>query len=35
MYRRVIALWREADPELRPHVAAAERRLASLTVERK
>ena len=35
MYRRMIALWHEADPELRPRVAAAERRLASLTVERK
>jgi hypothetical protein len=30
----MIALWREADPELRPRVAAAERRLAALTVER-
>ena len=35
MYRRMIALWQEADPELRPRVAAAERRLASLAVERK
>jgi hypothetical protein len=35
MYRRMIALWREADPELRPRVAAVERRLAALTVERK
>ena len=35
MYRRMVALWREADPELRPRVAAVERRLAALTVERK
>jgi hypothetical protein len=30
MYRRVIALWREADPELRARAAAAERRLAAM-----
>ena len=34
MYRRVIALWRDADPELQPRVAAAERRLKELAVER-
>lgn len=34
MYRRMAGLWRDADPELRPRVAAVERRLAALAVER-
>jgi len=34
MYRRTIALWRDADPELRPRVAALERRLGALAAER-
>ncbi|MEO7986038.1 MAG: BTAD domain-containing putative transcriptional regulator [Gemmatimonadales bacterium] len=34
LYRRVVALWRDADPELRPRVIRAERRLAALSVER-
>jgi hypothetical protein len=34
MFRRTLELWRDADPELRGRVAAVERRLASLAVER-
>ncbi|MBA2459206.1 MAG: hypothetical protein H0V43_09675 [Gemmatimonadales bacterium] len=32
-YRRMVALWRDADPELRPRAAAVERRLAALALE--
>jgi tetratricopeptide (TPR) repeat protein len=32
-YGRFIALWKDADPELRPRVAEARRRLAALTSE--
>lgn len=34
MYRRMVTLWRQADPALHPRVAAVERRLAALAVER-
>ena len=34
MFRRTLELWRDADPELRPRVAAVDRRLTSLAVER-
>ncbi|MBA3498654.1 MAG: hypothetical protein H0T86_16270 [Gemmatimonadales bacterium] len=34
MFRRTLELWRDADRELRPRVAAVDRRLTSLAVER-
>lgn len=33
LYRRMVTLWRDADPELRPRAAALERRLAALALE--
>jgi hypothetical protein len=33
-YHRFVTLWKECDPELRPLVEEAERRLARLTGER-
>ncbi len=33
-YSRFVRLWRDCDPELRPFVEAAERRLAELSADR-